>query len=148
MATLTKISIGEDFSVWALETADLLEQGRFDELDVAALADEIHDLGASQQHALDSQLQRLFLHLLKWVYQPGMRTPSWRISIKNARAKIEWILTRSPSLRRQLDPEKFGHLWKLARESAAVETRLAVTRFPETCPWDMDDQVLNPDWLP
>ena len=43
MAALTHHSIEQDFAAWADETAALLEQRRFEELDVAALAEEVRE---------------------------------------------------------------------------------------------------------
>jgi len=148
MATLTKHSITEDFSAWALETADLLEQRRFDELDITDLVEEVRGLANSQYLALQSQLRTLFTHLLKWACQPEKRSNSWQVSILNARDEIEALYEQSPSLRSRLPKKRAQRLWQSARKRAAFETGLPITTFPETCPWDLDTNVFNPDWLP
>ena len=148
MATLTKISVKEDFSAWALETAALIEQGRLEEIDVPALAEEVQDLGISREHALDSQILRLLKHLLKCAYQPVRRSPSWRASINDARDQIDLILMKNPSLRRQLEPPQIDNLWRRARRGAAIETELPQSTFPDVCPWDIDKQIRDHDWLP
>ena len=54
-----------DFVEWADKTAVLLRQGRFDELDIENLIEEVESLGNSERKALRSQLTRLLMHLLK-----------------------------------------------------------------------------------
>ena len=55
-----------DYVAWADEQALLLEQKRWDELDLANLVEEVRDLGGRHRDALESQLTRLLMHLLKW----------------------------------------------------------------------------------
>ena len=66
-----------DILVWASEQARLLEERRFDELDLANLIEEVNSVGGSDRREIESRLGVLILHLLKWRYQPGRRTPSW-----------------------------------------------------------------------
>jgi hypothetical protein len=55
-----------DYVAWADEQALLLEQKRWDELDLVNLVEEVRDLGRRERDALESQLTRLLMHLLKW----------------------------------------------------------------------------------
>ncbi|MGI8743561.1 MAG: DUF29 domain-containing protein [Bryobacteraceae bacterium] len=148
MATLVRHSIEEDFAAWAQETAELLEQRRFEELDLADLIEEVRELARAQYRRLDSQLLRLFSHLLKWTCQAEKRSRSWEISIFDARDKIETAFKDSPSLRSRLSAEDIPSIWKRARKRTALETGLALETIPNACPWDLDTEVLNTDWLP
>src|SRR5437764_8602078 len=112
MATVTRHSRTEDFAAWADETAELLQQRRFDDLDLEALADEVRDLGRSENRAMQHQLERLFTHLLKWAFQPERRSQSWDLSIFDARSNIEDDLEDSPSLRSKLTAKVMGRLWR------------------------------------
>jgi len=55
-----------DFVAWADETAKLLRQHRFEEVDLDALVEEVEGLAKRDHKAMRSQLQRLLIHLLKW----------------------------------------------------------------------------------
>ncbi len=136
-----------DFYLWTQEQAALLEGRHFDALDIANLVEEITSLGASDRRALISQLIRLVMHLLKWQYQPHEQSTSWRGSIHDARLQMELILADSPSLRR-LVPDLLGRYYAHARRQAQTETGLPLATFPETCPWTLDEQILDPDFFP
>ena len=69
-------------------------------------------MGKSEKRALESQLERLHAHLLKWRLQSGKRHQdvacerSWRATIRDARMRIEKILKENPGLGSGL-PELF-----------------------------------------
>ena len=62
---------------WASEQARLLRAGRFEFLDRDHIAEEIEDMGKSEQRAPTSRMSVLLVHLLKWRYQPERRGASW-----------------------------------------------------------------------
>jgi hypothetical protein len=62
-----------DFCLWVEEQARLLKEGRFDQLDIAHLVDEVEGLGASERRAVRNNLVVVLKHLLKYQYQPGPR---------------------------------------------------------------------------
>ena len=62
---MSKIEYDKDYDSWLLETAYLLEEGRFSEGDIPNLIDEIESMGKSQKRAIESYLKILLLHLLK-----------------------------------------------------------------------------------
>lgn len=136
----------QDLVAWAIENAALLRTGRLDKIDAANIAEELEDLGKSERRALGSHLRNLVMHLLKWQFQPGLRSGSWRSSINNARAEIAEILEDSPSL----GPTASLLLAKgynLARRNAISETGLAPGVFPELNPYSLE-QVLSEDFWP
>jgi len=65
-----------DFNLWIQQTAQLLREHRWQEIDLENLIEEVEDLGKSERRAITSQLIRLLLHLLKWQYQPQPRSDS------------------------------------------------------------------------
>ena len=88
-----------DYVAWADEQALLLEQQRWDELDLANLVEQVSDLGGRHRDALESQLTRLLMHLLKWQFQPGKRTRSWILTINDARRQIVKLHRKYPVLK-------------------------------------------------
>ncbi len=136
----------EDFAAWSAEQAALIRAGRWAELDVENVAEEIESLGRSDRRALASHMQNVILHLLKWQVQPGLRGSSWLQSIDNGRDRLELLVRESPSLRRDL-PEFCAYAYPKARRDAARETGLPVKTFPEECPYSAE-QILDFDFLP
>lgn len=129
-----------DFVAWADEQALLLEQERFSELDLINLIEEVRDLGRSERNAIESQLTRLLMHLLKWQYQPELRSNSWEISIKDARKQIRRLLKKYPVLAKHIQNENvFFECYENAREDAADETGLKIEIFPGNCPYSFDE---------
>jgi hypothetical protein len=135
-----------DFSTWISQTAQLLRERRWHDIDVANLIDEVEDLGKSERRAIDSQLTRLLLHLLKWQYQPQRRSDSWLDSITDARTQIDLAIKDSPSLK-GYPAEQLEESYRRARRQAAIQTKLEIVVFPQTCQYSLD-LVVADDWLP
>jgi hypothetical protein len=136
-----------DFAAWAEETAQLLEQRQFDQLDLLNLIEEVWDLSKRERDRLLSSLRLILHHLLKWQYQPVLRSDSWENTINRERLNIQSYLEDSPSLKRYLEPESVSKAYRLARLEAIKETRLTQKMFPEQCPFAIE-QVLDLEFLP
>ena len=59
----------DDYYRWALEQAALIRAGRFSEVDIVNVAEEIEDVGKSELRAFRSNLEAILVHMLKWNYQ-------------------------------------------------------------------------------
>jgi hypothetical protein len=136
----------EDFHAWALANAALLRSGRWPELDVEHIAEELEDMGASKERELESRLGILLAHLLKWVYQPERRSNSWIATIREQRRRIERLLRKNPSLHSSFE-EVFDDAYGDARLIAMRETGLNDRIFPEICPF-LAEEVLAEDFWP
>jgi hypothetical protein len=135
-----------DFNSWVVQTTELLREGRWHEIDITHLIEEIEDLGKSEKRSIASQLTRLLLHLLKWQYQPQRRSDSWLDSITDARTQIELAIEDSPSLK-SYPTEELEKSYQRARRQAAKQTSLDISLFPDLCPYPQE-LVLAEDWLP
>jgi hypothetical protein len=135
-----------DLYTWSQEQARLLRERRFDDLDLENLAEEVRSVGGSEKREIESRLEVLIAHLLKWRYQPGLRSPGWRGTIDEQRRRLARVLRDSPSLRRY-PSEVFPDLHLSGRLRAAEETGIDFTLFPEQPPFTIE-QVLDPDFLP
>jgi hypothetical protein len=135
-----------DFYAWTLANAALLRQGRLSEIDVQNIAEELEDMGRSTRRALESYLEVLLLHLLKWQHQVPLRGVSWRRSIESSRARMRRILRASPSLAPVL-PDLVEEVYPDARRGAATETGLPLDTFPPHCPYP-PERLLDDDFWP
>ena len=141
-------SYEKDAAIWAEEQGALLRAGRLSEVDLENVAEEIEAMGRSERRELASRMVVLLAHLLKWQFQPGRRSESWRNTIFEQRTMLRLLLKDSPSLKPKLsDPEWRDMVWEDAVASAANETGLTYKIFPEGLAWLIDD-VLNPAFFP
>jgi hypothetical protein len=135
-----------DFFEWTWQVARLLREGRFTEVDVEHLAEEIEDVGKRDQRGVWSRLRIVICHLLKWQLQPQKRSRSWRASIWTRRDALVDIFDQSPSLRGNAF-ETLPEIYDEAVRRAMEETGLARECFPPACPYTFE-QVMDFDFLP
>lgn len=135
-----------DFYGWTQQQATLLKDGRLTDLDVMHLMEEIEFMGGSERRELESRLEVLFMHLLKWKFQPSHQGKSWELTIKEQRRKISRHLEKNPSLKSKM-PEIVQEAYGDAMLSAARETGFDENLFPEKMPWTLQ-QALDADFLP
>ena len=136
----------KDFYAWTQEQANLIRQGKFNEIDTLHIIDEIESMGQSEKRALKSRLAVLLMHLLKWQYQPTFRGVSWTITIRNQRWEIAELLEDNPSLQHWV-ADTMLDAYKQARLNAQTETALRLDVFPEECPWTVE-QVISNEFFP
>jgi hypothetical protein len=135
-----------DFYAWTQEQARLLRERRFDDLDLENLVDEVESVGRNDERQIESRLEVLMAHLLKWKFQPGGRGNGWISTIFEQRNRLIGLVEDSPSLsvfQRQEVFDSYG----AARLLAAKETGIAFGLFPEECPFT-PEQVLDLDFFP
>jgi Domain of unknown function DUF29 len=133
-----------DFYAWTQEQVQLLKTGQLHQIDWQNIAEEIEDMGRSEKRQLESRLELLIMHLLKWQFQPNLRSRSWQLTIKEQRLRLEKLLQKNPSLQPNLT-EAIEDVYPLATLSAERETGLSL--FPETCPYTLTD-ILSLEFLP
>jgi hypothetical protein len=125
----------DDLYSWAVHQAELLRAGRLSEIDAAAIAEEIDDVGEEQYDKLESALRVVMLHLLKWDHQPSMRSRSWTMSILEHRRRVLRQLRKNPGLKSLLDEALEGG-YEDARVEASAETGLPLGVFPLRRPFE------------
>jgi hypothetical protein len=140
------IGYDQDFNLWLEQTVDLLRTGRFEALDLDNLIDELESISRRDKREILSRLKVLLMHLLKWKYQPDLRSGSWRATIRTHREEIVQILKESPSLK-SYPSMVLKDAYLSARENAADETGLDLATFPEISPFSIEE-ALNPRFWP
>lgn len=140
------VAYDQDFVEWTRHTAALLRQGRFDAVDVARVAEEVEDMGKRDRRSVESRLEVLLAHLLKWQWQPERRSGSWRATVRTQRNRLELTLRDSPSLRAEV-AAMIGRGYPKAVAVAADQTGVPAARFPRRCPFTAT-QVLDERFFP
>ena len=135
----------KDFYSWTRDQAELLKAGRFNELDVVNLIEEIETMGRSEKRELESRLTVLLVHLLKWQYQPTQRGRSWQLTIQEQRLEFFDVLNDNPGLKPQVQA-LLTRSYHKSKIRASKESGLDTNVFPSVCPWEfaqlMDDAFL------
>lgn len=134
----------QDFYAWTQEQSQLLKTGQLHQIDWQNIAEEIEDMGRSEKRQLESRLEILIMHLLKWQFQPNLRSRSWQLTIKEQRLRLQKLLQKNPSLQPNL-AEVIEDIYPLATLSAERETGLSL--FPEICPYTLNE-ILSLEFLP
>jgi len=137
-----------DVIAWANEQARLLRAGQFSQLDIEHIAEEIEDVGISEQRELKNRMAVLLAHLMKWQHQPERQGSSWRNTIRVQRKDIAKHIQKNPSLKSDLnDPEWWESAWAKALDAATQDTGFLYDVFPENCPWGFG-QIMDTEFWP
>ena len=141
MATRSKDSGGlaadhkQDLYSWLVEQARLVREGRWQAIDQDNLAKEIEGLAQQQFHDLQSAIQGLLMHLLKWDH-PAIRRSRGRVqSVQSQRQAVADVLSHNPGLAPRI-AEAIAHCYRKARAEAANDVGLDENSFPAKCPYE------------
>lgn len=149
-----KLDYEQDFQQWIETHITLLRQGKFAEIDVDHLIEELQDMGKGHIHELESRFIVLIAHLLKWQYQYQQLNErwetflggSWRSSIIEQRVQIVKLIRENPSLKRKL-PDIIAKAYPDAVYMAIKETKLPASTFPKNCPYTLE-QLFDDEFYP
>jgi hypothetical protein len=139
----------EDFYAWTKAQAALLRAGRFADLDLKHLIEEVDDLGESLKRSARSRIRTIIEHLLKLQHAPAREARGgWYDAVLTQRSDLLDELTAS--IRRKVEPT-LPALYDRARQNAATSLRkhgedAAADALPATCPYTLDQ--ITGDWLP
>jgi hypothetical protein len=144
----------QDFHQWIEHHITLLRSGRFNEIDVEHLIEELEGMAGRNKHELISRLIVLIAHLLKWQFQLKQLSErwqefdgrSWRRSIIEQRYQIAYLLESIPSLTNYLS-ESLNLAYPKAVNLAIDETKLPQSLFPKTCPYTVE-QLIDKEFYP
>jgi Domain of unknown function DUF29 len=142
-----------DWYAWVHEQIALLEDGRFDALDLDHLVEELDLMAGSARGELYDRLIILLAHLLKLqvaaVVLPGAYDRAqrgWRLTCTEQRRRLARLLDRNPSLQRTV-PDEVHEAYEVARLQATAALQVDDAQIPAVCPWH-PAQILNADFWP
>ena len=136
----------KDFYAWTQATVGLLKSKKFDALDLDNLIEEIDDMGKSEKRSMVSRIAQLIGHLLKWQYQSGLRSNSWKYTIKEQRDQLSDILEDNPSFK-PLIADFLEKGYKHAINIFKSDTNLEMD-LPSKCPYtftQLMDEAFYPE---
>jgi hypothetical protein len=131
-----------DETAWLEAMAELIQRGRFEELDYPHLGEYLADMARRDRREVESRLAVLIAHLLKWTYQPEKRSGRWRATIIVQRQELAALLDRG--VLRNHAEAVLAKTYANGVEQAIAETGLTPATFPGECPYTLD-QLLSAD---
>ena len=138
--------VHQDENFKMIQTARLIQQKRFQDVDTEWLQDLVLSMAKREKREVLSRGKQLILHLLKWKYQPALRSTSWESSILQQRMELEEIFVESSSLL-NVFVQELEKIYRLAKTLASVETHLPLQTFPLHCEWSVEE-LLNQEFWP
>jgi hypothetical protein len=139
----------QDFYAWSKAQADLLRAGRYADLDLEHLIEEVDDLADALKRSVRNRIRTIIEHLLKLQHSPAHDPRAgWRATVRAQRIKLRDGLTAS--LRPKVENE-LAELYADARGLAEGGLRdhgenATADALPPTCPYTLDQ--ITGDWLP
>lgn len=133
----------DEAHAWAVEQAELIRLGRFDELDIDHLIDEVRDVACRERKEPVSRFSPVDRHLLTWDRQPERRSASWARTITEQRRQVDELLGESPSLPPFLS-DLTDTAFRRGRVGALNEIDLSDAMIPEPNPCSWDEMMARP----
>lgn len=134
-----------DFVIWTEQQAAALAAGRFAELDIERLVEEVEDLGKSEFYACESQVENILLHLTKIEHVGPQQTINhWRGEIAAFRGALERRLT--PSIRRRARA-RLEKVRQNVRRQLVVANLLTEAKAAGVANYTWD-QIVDDDFFP
>ena len=137
-----------DYHRWLEEQAELLREGRLEDIDALNLIEEFDELALGERASVESHAGTILEHLLKLEHSPADRPRrGWRLTVTRHRGRLSKRL--SATLRRHLEGS-LEEVFKDARRAALIGLEIdhiAADQLPAECPYSLE-QILDQDWLP
>lgn len=128
-----------DETAWLDAMVELLDLGAHDALDFQNLREFLSDMARSDRREVYNRLAVLFVHILKWEYQPGKRSESWRRTIFHQQRELRYDTKGGVLRTHALD--SLSECYADAVADAARETDLPPDTFPADCPYTLDQAL-------
>lgn len=134
-----------DDYLWIQETVKLLQEKKFNDLDLDNLIEELEDLGKARRKRIESLLEQIIRHILLWQYWQEERNRCdrhWQGEIFSFRRQINKDLTTNfyNHLSQEL-ANIYDDAW------GYVTRKSGLNNLPEKCPYTLE-QLLDENWFP
>jgi hypothetical protein len=143
---LANVEYDQDLAVWYQRQADLLREGRFDQIDLENLIEELEVAVKNLRRELSSRLEVLIMHLLKCEFQHERISAGWLGTLGEQRSEIDKLLAENPSLAPGV-MQVATKVFPRAARRAATATGLPQTAFPTANPYTRE-QLLDDSYVP
>lgn len=125
----------DDETAWLEQTARLVAEGRWEDIDRENLIEYLNDMARRDRREVMSALTGFLANFLKWDFQPEARTTAVELIIRQQQRELIDILD-SNTLRNH-GADVLAKAYDRAVGRATIETGLPKTKFPVTCSYDL-----------
>jgi len=130
-----------DETAWLEAMAELIEQGRLEDLDYAHLGEYLSDMAHRDRREVKSRLVTFLAHLIKWEHQAEKRTGSCRATIIEQQTQLEDAA--ATGVLRNHAEDILSDAYEKAIKVAAAETGLPKESFAKECPYSVKHLLTN-----
>lgn len=123
----------QDETAWLEAMAEWVRRRDLAGLDLDNLREYLTDMASRDRREVKNRLVILLADLLKWQFQPGKRSRSWRTTVLNQRQELADLAGRG--VLRALAEAVLSEAYKNAVELAASERGLPSNSFPVDSPY-------------
>lgn len=130
-----------EYDRWLKEQIDCLKTRDFQALDIKNLIEELEALGRAEKSAIKSLTFQILIHLLLidyWHEQSVYTKNHWQAEINSFKFQLADKLTTNYQLFLQNNLDK---IYDKARTNAILKSNLPRGRFPENCPYSLEDII-------
>lgn len=134
-----------DDHLWLEKTIKLLQDKRFNELDLEHLIEELESLVRRDKSKVASLTEQIIRHLLLlqyWTIESELNSNHWKTEIISFRSQIKRDLTSNLSNYLTANLES---IYQDALKFVKQKTEHSV-KFPDTCPYSLE-QILEQNYL-
>jgi hypothetical protein len=136
----------KDLALWYQRQAELLRAGRFDQVDLGNLIEELEVAVRNLRRELSSRLEVLIMHLLKCQFQHDRISRGWLGTLGEQRSEIDKLLAENPSFAPGV-MQVATKVYPRAARRAATDTGLPQTAFPPANPYSQE-QLFDDTYVP
>jgi hypothetical protein len=141
-----------DFYAWLLAQANELRAHKPDAIDWEELAEELEEMAARTRDALTSNLEQLFIHLLKLQFEPSenerrLRGRQWKLDAMEHRNRVNDLLSDSRTLRNTYDAFQSKAYPRACHHVAVLFGERLTEPLPKDCPWTLAE-IRNDEFFP
>jgi hypothetical protein len=138
----------EDFAAWLDAQVAALREGRFADLDLDNLIEEVESIRRAEVRSVEHHARVVVAQLLQLAHSTlGDPRRSWKSTANAHRDELETRLT--PTLRQELEA-RLQKVYTRGRDIAATVLETEGTDrdwLPRTCPYTLAE-ILEVDWFP
>lgn len=138
---MEKIDIDLEYDRWLEQQTQLLRNKDYEHLDLNNLIEELEALGRAEKSAVKSLVYQILIHLLfidYWSEESLYSRNHWQAEVESFQYQLEDKLTTNYKL---FLSDNLDKIYAKARKNAILKSNLPSDRFPEICPYSLNQLI-------
>ena len=138
---LDRLIDNPEYDLWLMQQINCLKSKDFTRLDLKNLIEELEALGRAEKSAVKSLALQILIHLLLinyWREESDYSKNHWQAEVNTFKFQLTDKLTTNLKL---LLADNLDKIYAKARTNAILKSNLNSDRFPEFCPYTLEDLI-------